>query len=470
MVTLPQLARAGASLLFLLAILLHPLPVRAIGDVSYLPADDYSQRWSIAATLRTQVSPYEDESTHSDFIPLLTYSGETLFLAGTKGGIHLFRNDDWRANLYAGYRFAGYNDEDKEALTGMEREDSVDGGIDLTRVTSLGDFTFDATSDISSNHNGQVLSFNWSRRYDHGAWTVLPWVGVSWYSQDYNQYYFGVEAKDALPDRPVYHADESTSLRVGSDVRYNIDGRQFLTFNIEYERLGNTVYDSPITDEQDIFKLGLNYRIQFEEENAERTAPDYDFLNGPGKPWFVRVAGGFGTEVTLNKIVRGDVEYDTTRPGLISVFMGRQLSDTFFGSNWEVWLKGGVARRFERGYQDDFFEYVAAFKFYYNNFPWSDSVLTRFGFAEGISYAEEIPYMEQVNLEEKNPTTSNLLNYLDVSIDASIGDMIDSEDYRHCFFGFSVHHRSGIFASADMFGPVNGGSNVNTLYVECLYQ
>ncbi|MFZ5601659.1 MAG: hypothetical protein ACOY7J_04320, partial [Pseudomonadota bacterium] len=102
MVTLPQLARTGASLLFLLAILLHPLPVRAIGDVSYLPADDYSQRWSIAATLRTQISPYEDASTHSDFIPLLTYSGETLFLAGTKGGIHLFRSEDWRSNLYAG--------------------------------------------------------------------------------------------------------------------------------------------------------------------------------------------------------------------------------------------------------------------------------------------------------------------------------------------------------------------------------
>lgn len=469
MVTLPQIARAGVMLLVLLAICLPPRSAHAIGDVSYLPVDDYSERWSIAATLRTQSSPYEDEDIHNDFIPLLTYSGETLFLAGTKAGAHLYKSADWRANLYAGYRFAGYNDEDKEFLTGMERDDSVDGGFDLTRVTALGDLTFDAASDVSSNHNGQVLSFNWSRHYDHGAWQVLPWVGVSWYSQDYNQYYFGVREQEALPTRPQYRADESTSLRLGSDIRYAIDSRQFLTFNIEYERLGNTVYDSPIVDEQDILKLGLNYRVQFEEEAVANSASHYDFFNGPGKAWFIRVAGGFETETSLNQIVRGDVEFEPSHPAILSLFMGEQLSDTFFGTDFEVWLKGGIARRFERGTQDDFFEYVGAFKFYYSALPWSDRVLTRFGVAEGISYAERVPYIEKQNVEKKSPTTSHLLNYLDVSVDASIGDMISSPEYRHCFFGFSVHHRSGIFASADLFGPVNGGSNMNTLYVECLY-
>lgn len=469
MVTLLHSARASAILLFWLGIGLLPQTARAIGDVSYLPADDYSQRWSIAATLRTQSSPYEDEDLHSDFIPLLTYSGETLFLAGTKAGIHAYKSENWRANLYAGYRFAGYNDDEKDYLKGMGREDSVDGGFDLTRVTALGDFTFDAASDISSNHNGQVLSFNWSRYYDHGPWKVLPWVGVSWYSQDYNQYYFGVRTEEVLPDRPRYRVDESTSFRIGSDIRYAIDSRQFLTFNIEYERLGDTIYDSPIVDEQDILKLGLNYRVQFEEESGQRTGPSYDFFDGPGKPWFIRVAGGFETETSLNQIVRGDIEYEPSHPALFSVFTGRQLSDTFFGTNFEVWLKGGIARRFERGTQPDFFEYVAAFKFYYSDLPWSDSVMTRFGFAEGISYADRVPYIERLNVEKKSPTTSHLLNYLDVSVDASIGDIINSDDYRHCFFGFSVHHRSGIFASADLFGPVNGGSNMNTLYVECLY-
>ena len=34
------------------------------------------------------------------------------------------------------------------------------------------------------------------------------------------------------------------------------------------------------------------------------------------------------------------------------------------------------------------------------------------------------------------------------------------------FFGFYVHHRSGIFASANLYGNVYGGSNVNALYLE----
>src|SRR5262249_104808 len=100
MATLPTTTRSTLFLLLVLSFALRPPTTHAIGDVSYLPADDYSKHWSIAATMRTQVSPYEDEDFHSDFIPLLNYSGETLFLAGTKGGVHLLKGEDWRANLY----------------------------------------------------------------------------------------------------------------------------------------------------------------------------------------------------------------------------------------------------------------------------------------------------------------------------------------------------------------------------------
>lgn len=459
------------ALLLCAAISLLPVrSARAISDVSFLPTDDYSQRWSLAITGRTQTSAYVDEELHSDLIPLIAYSGETLFLAGTKAGIHLFTSDQWRFNLYAAYRFAGHDDEDNEYIGDMSRDDSVDAGVDLTWVGPLGDFTLDVASDTSSTHNGQILSGFWSRKYRHGPWQVLPWIGVTWYSADYNRYYYGVEASEATPERPQYYSDESTSFRIGSDLRYQIDHIQYLTLNIEYERLDNAIYNSPIVDQQDILKLGINYRLEFADEKAVRTGRGYDFLTSKRRPWFYRVAAGANTDTKLNAIVRGqNVEIDDTQPKLLSFFAGKRLMPTFFGTNWEVWAKGGIARRFEEPYQDDFFEYIAAIKFYYSNFPWSRTVMTRFGVAEGISYAEQIPYYETEDKDPSNEGTSHLLNYLDFSIDVSLGDLFDTPAIRHCFSGFSVHHRSGIFESADLFGPVQGGSNVNTLYLECLY-
>lgn len=450
--------------------LLHVVSAWGFGDVSFLPADDYSQRWSLAITGRLQSSPYEDKDTHGDVIPLIAYSGETLFLAGTKAGVHLFKNEDWRANVYAAYRFAGYDDKDNSVVGDMKRENGIDGGFDITRVTSLGDFTFDATSDISSTSNGQVLSLYWSRYYDHGPWKILPWVGGSWYSADYNRYYYGVEPEEAQPDRPEYYSDETVSFRIGSDIRYRIDHIQYLTFNIEYERLGNAIYKSPIVDEQDIFKLGINYRLEFSDENVEPPGRRYDFLTSKRRPWSYRFAAGTTTDTKLNQIVRGShVEFDDTQTKLVSFVGGKQLMRSFFGTNWQVWGNLGMGYRMDEPHQSNFFEYIAAIKFFYSNFPWSDHVLTRFGVAEGVSYAERVPYAETSKKDASNKGTSHLLNYLDFSFDANLGDVFNARSVRHCFGGFSVHHRSGIFASADLFGPVDGGSNVNTLYVECLY-
>lgn len=442
------------------------------GDVSFLPVDDYSQRWSLAVTGRTQSSPYKDKDYHSDLVPLIAYSGETLFLAGTKAGVHLFKNDDWRANSWVAYRFGGYDEKDSTSgyLAGMKRDDGIDAGIDITRVTDLGDFTFDAASDIASKANGQVLSLYWSRKYEHGQWMVLPWVGSSWYSADFNRYYYGVEASEVRPDRPLYSADEAFSFRIGSDLRYRIDHIQHLTLNIEYERLGKAIADSPLVDERDIFKFGLNYRLEFADEKIKPSGRSYDFLTSKRRPWSYRLAAGTTTDTKLNEILRGShIELNDTETKLVSFFGGKQLMRTFFGTNWEVWANLGAAYHLEEPVNDDFFEYVAAIKFIYSNFPWSHRVLTRFGVAEGISYADRVPYAETSKKDADNKGTSHLLNYLDFSVDANLGDIFDSQSVRHCFGGFSVHHRSGIFGSADLFGPVYGGSNVNTLYVECLY-
>ena len=105
----------------------------------------------------------------------------------------------------------------------------------------------------------------------------------------------------------------------------------------------------------------------------------------------------------------------------------------------------GLLHHDERGLQPDSWQFNAYVKGYWYGFPWSDRVRTRVGFGTGLSYAQRIPYVEARDQAQRGRGTSHLLNYLDPSIDVSIGDLLGRPSLREAYFGFGVTHRSGNF-------------------------
>jgi outer membrane protein len=69
-------------------------------------------------------------------------------------------------------------------------------------------------------------------------------------------------------------------------------------------------------------------------------------------------------------------------------------------------------------------------------------------------------------MDNKGYRASNLLNFIDVSIDFSVGDLFGANKLRDLWFGYSLHHRSAIFETSSAFGRIKGGSNYNTLYLQ----
>ncbi len=59
-----------------------------------------------------------------------------------------------------------------------------------------------------------------------------------------------------------------------------------------------------------------------------------------------------------------------------------------------------------------------------------------------------------------------MLNYLDPSIDFSLGDLTGSRSMHDTYVGIGVSHRSGIFGTSRLLGNVNGGSNYIYSYLE----
>ncbi len=445
-----------------------------------LDPQDRSATWSIGAHYQWSKSPYLGESHRTDFMPAFIYSGPQIYFNTTELGWHVVDNSQWQLDLYANYFLAGYNDHtffsdsgevrpEDDPLKGMERSSALEAGAGLTYKTAYGRFRLDVDADINNTHNGSGFSGQWSRYFRFQRWAVQPWLQLNWYSAGKTNYYFGVTQQEATEQRPAYTLGDASSVQLGSAVSYQLDEAQSISLSVSYQQFASSIVHSPIVDERGIVAVSLDYRYQF-HPNKVTTHSTARAHTKKSHPWSARLAYGCTTADNMGFIGSLNFSCDGTGNSLASLFLSRQLSPTFMQLPIEAWLTTGLAHRMEQPYQGNFFEGVLAFKAIYRQFPWSNRWETRFGVAEGFSYASKVPYQEQVKAETRERRSSRLLNYLDFSLDVNIADMTGIKQVNNCFWGIAVHHRSGIFAASYFYNNVFGGSNVNTVYIECEYR
>lgn len=114
------------------------------------------------------------------------------------------------------------------------------------------------------------------------------------------------------------------------------------------------------------------------------------------------------------------------------------------GGQWE-W-EGQVAKH--TGDQDHL-ELNALVVLRWQRFPWSENLRTSVALGEGLSWASEVPALEESLHTDGD--AAQLLNYLLIEAAAGLPSMPDWD------LVFRIHHRSGIFG---VFDGVDGGSNV----------
>jgi len=175
----------------------------------------------------------------------------------------------------------------------------------------------------------------------------------------------------------------------------------------------------------------------------------------------VRISHGRASEKNLGDIIIGDFSSHSKVLRVTSLEVGHILYRDFYDLPIDIYLKGGLSYFDESGAknEDDVYEGLFSIKAYYNFFDKG----ARFGFAEGISYVNNYLYAEESEAMRENDHYSKLLNYLDISLDFSIGKLIDNKTLYGAYFGYALKHRSGV---AGLYNGVRGGSNYNTLYLE----
>lgn len=413
-------------------------------------------------------SPYQGGGIRYDLLPLYLYEGERLFLHANRGGVKLLRQDsdrgEQRLDLFIEQRLEGFPvDRLPARLAGMVQRDSgINLGLSYRYRQPWGMLQAELVHDIGSTSSGSEARLGYSYDWRSGRWTLRPSLSVSFRDAKLNNYYYGVRATEATGTRAAFAPGAGVNTSLGLYGSYDLSQRWRLLGGVSATHLGGQVKDSPIVQKNLLpaVYVGAVYDFGgYQRGWAEDSTPTYfKALHGKSTEdgcHLVKIitARCFATASTNSTLITG-------------VQIGKPFIEKLNG--WPLDFVGyvGLTHHNDRGLQRNGLQLDLFMKAVYSGFPWSDRVKTRLGLGVGLSAAQRAPYIEASSQAAGGKPASRLLNYLDPTIDVSVGDLLGVRAMKETYLGLGVSHRSGIFGASRLLGNVNGGSNYIYTYLE----
>ena len=401
------------------------------------------QNWGIGFSLRSATIPYAaKDDTVSSVVPMLFFENEYIFLHGLESGLKLYESDDWRFSAITRVHYVDIPEEYQNEIQADTNDIGLQGRYKISHDQFL-------DLELMSDLDGRTFSnLRYGASLKNASLDYKPYVQLQWNSSKYNSYYYGL-------DQEGVDSDFDTS--IGINAKYHVISNFYLLARAEATYLGEEARQSVYVEDDIQGEIYLG--IGFFNDKSKELKEELDISP------YLRLAHGWATPSNLNDIITGNTEKDPYNNQMTSLFYGYPLTDELFGLPLDFYLTPGFVFHHSSEVQDVTQEYVLAIKAYYTfQFPWK----VRFGVAEGFSYAKDVTYIERTELENKEYKPSNLLNYLDFSLDVHLGDVF-GEKLDQLWLGYSIHHRSAIFESSSRFGRIKGGSNYNSVYLQWHY-
>jgi outer membrane protein len=463
--TQPLVSRLLAGVALAAAGLCAMTPASANGKLEPL-TDILSEPGSagLGVVTRTETSPYLEGGSRYDVLPLYLYEGERFFLHANRGGVKLRNGDAQRVDLFVEQRLEGFpSDRLPASLAGMAMRDSgVDLGLSWRYRQPWGTVQAQLLHDVGGFSKGSEFRLGYSYDWRSGPWSLRPSLSLSVRDARLNNYYYGVRASEATPGRAAYAPGAGINTSLGLFGAYDLSQRWRLLAGVSATVLDSKIRDSPIVQKRVLPGVYVGAAYDFgghEREWAQKSSPTY-----------FKLLYGKATDdgCHLLKIVTAQcLSTAKVNPTSISAIqVGKPFLQNVNG--WPLDFVGyaGLTYHNDHGLQANGAQLDLFMKAFYSGFPWSDRVKTRLGMGVGVSLAQRAPYIEASSQAAEGKPTSRMLQYLDPTIDVSLGDLLGSRALKETYIGLGVSHRSGIFGSSRLLGNVSGGSNYIYTYVE----
>ncbi|MFT5716205.1 MAG: outer membrane scaffolding protein for murein synthesis (MipA/OmpV family) [Oleiphilaceae bacterium] len=257
---------------------------------------DFEQRtntdsFSIGFGAAIYSGPYNGQDSYLEPRPIIDIQQGRFFIKDLTAGFHFYNHKRVSLALAASYNrefldVDEINDKNKRLYYGIEdRDPATEVGFVGRFYSRVGIVEGTFFKDISDTYDGTRASLKISRPIpDTGKWTVVPSFYVNYYSEKFNNYYYGVSEEEniegekiALADgsneiaegefsekiRPLYSTGNTGHVGFAMDMKYAFTENIKAIVNIAIEKFAGEVETSPLTEDKQLITAVVGLAFEF---------------------------------------------------------------------------------------------------------------------------------------------------------------------------------------------------------------
>ena len=221
---------------------------------------------TIGVGVRAEQEIYRGMDSEIQPVPFLRYENGPFELQAYDGigaSLNVLQTDHFAVSVFGSLDLKeGYDPDDSDFLEGMDELDTLYGaGVAFEAGYGGWEAELSFHQDLSGEHDGQEVELGLGYRWWMLGFEWRPKVSVTWMSEDMVDYFYGVSAREARADRPVY--SPGSAFEVGAQLLIERPFWERFTWvgMVEIATFDSEITDSPLVDEDYEFEavVGVTY-------------------------------------------------------------------------------------------------------------------------------------------------------------------------------------------------------------------
>jgi outer membrane protein len=209
---------------------------------------------TIGFGLRAEREIYKNADTEFEPMPFLAYEKGPFEIQGYDGISATFRlhgNDRFEVGLVGTIMMEEGYDTDDDYFKGMDKLDSYlyGGGLDFAMTFAGWEICLGILQDISGEYDGQEAELSFAYPWSATEFEFTPKLSLTWLSEKSVDYFYGISAKEARPDRPAYSPGSSFEMEAELMIQRPIYGNFSIIGLLGVSTFGSEITDSSLVDE-----------------------------------------------------------------------------------------------------------------------------------------------------------------------------------------------------------------------------
>lgn len=232
-----------------------------------LPSPAEAGEWSLGAGATIGSSEYKDTDPRVFPFPIVGYEGERFYIRGLTAGMHVWKDEMNELSVNIGYlpmEFDASESDDAAMRRLDDRDSTMLAGVSYKLTTPWGIGRFNLSGDVLGVNDGFLADAAYLYRFDFSPLTLTPGVGVTWTSEDYNDYYYGISNRESRKSGlNEYQADDAVSPYLELTANLELFEHLDLFLSGRAVFLDEEITDSPMVDDDVKYSLGTGVSWRF---------------------------------------------------------------------------------------------------------------------------------------------------------------------------------------------------------------